>query len=40
VIKDKLRYVHTRSTWIRNNEHQQFIQTEIEGLWQQILQTV
>jgi MoxR-like ATPase len=40
VIKDKLRYVQTRSNWIKNNEHQQYIQTEIEVLWQKILQTV
>jgi MoxR-like ATPase len=40
VIKDKLRYVQTRANWIKNNEHQQYIQTEIEGLWQKILQAV
>lgn len=40
VIKDKLRYVQTRSNWIKNNEHQQYIQSEIEVLWQTILQTI
>ena len=40
VIKDKLRYVQTRSNWIRKPEHQQHIQTEIESLWKDILQTV
>ncbi|RZK12963.1 MAG: AAA family ATPase [Flavobacterium sp.] len=40
VIKDKLRYVQTRSHWIKKPEHQQHIQTEIESLWQSILQTV
>ncbi len=40
VIKDKLRYVQTRSNWIRKPEHQQHIQTEIESLWKSILQTV
>ncbi len=40
VIKDKLRYVQTRSNWIKKPEHQQHIQTEIESLWQAILQTV
>lgn len=40
VIKDKLRYVQTRSGWIRNPAHQQYIQTEIETLWHKILQTV
>ncbi len=40
VIKDKLRYVQTRCNWIRNQEHKQHIQTEIEGLWQQMLQTI
>ena len=39
-VKDKLRYVQTRSSWIRNGEHQQYIQKEIESLWHSILQTV
>jgi MoxR-like ATPase len=39
IIKDKLRYVQTRTGWIKNDEHQQYIQTEIEALWQSILQT-
>ena len=38
-IKDKLRYVQTRSSWIRNAAHQQYIQTEIDALWHSILQT-
>lgn len=40
VVKDKLRYVQTRCGWIRNAEHKQFIQTQIEALWQKILQTI
>lgn len=40
VIKDKLRYLQTRSNWIGNNEHRQHVQTEIEQLWQKILQTI
>lgn len=40
VIKDKLRYLQTRCDWIRNPEQKQYIQTEIENLWQKILQTV
>jgi len=40
VIKDKLRYVQTRCNWIKNNEHKQHIQTQIEGLWQSMLQTI
>lgn len=40
VIKDKLRYLQTRSNWIKNPEHKQHIQTEIEALWQKILQTI
>lgn len=40
VIKDKLRYLQTRCEWIRNSEQKQFIQQEIENLWQKILQTV
>lgn len=40
VIKDKLRYLQTRCDWIRNPEQKQYIQQEIESLWQKILQTV
>lgn len=40
VIKDKLRYLQTRCDWIKNPEQKQFVQTEIEQLWQQILQKV
>ena len=39
-IKDKLRYVQTRSSWIKNGQHQQHIQSEIDSLWQSILYTV
>jgi len=40
VIKDKLRYLQTRCDWITNAEQKQFIQKEIESLWQKILQSV
>lgn len=40
IIKDKLRYIQTRCNWIKNSEHKTFIQTEIEKLWQKILQTM
>ena len=40
IVKDKLRYVQTRCNWIKNNEHKQHIQTEIETLWQKMLQTI
>jgi MoxR-like ATPase len=40
VIKDKLRYLQTRCDWIANAEQKQFIQKEIETLWQKILQSV
>lgn len=40
VIKDKLRYVQTRCNWIKNNEHKQHIQSNIESLWQKMLQTI
>lgn len=40
VIKDKLRYLQTRCDWIRNPEQKQYIQNEIESLWQKILQAV
>jgi MoxR-like ATPase len=40
IIKDKLRYLQTRSTWIKSQEHKQHIQSEIEVLWHNILQTI
>jgi MoxR-like ATPase len=40
VVKDKLRYVQSRATWIKNSEHRQHIQQEIEALWQTMLQTI
>ncbi|MGV3539950.1 MAG: AAA family ATPase [Rufibacter sp.] len=40
IIKDKLRYVQSRCEWIKNPEQKQYIQQEIENLWQKILQTI
>ncbi len=40
VVKDKLRYVQNRCAWIKNREQKQFIETEIDNLWQKILQTI
>ncbi|WEK69521.1 MAG: AAA family ATPase [Candidatus Chryseobacterium colombiense] len=40
VIKDKLRYLQTRCDWVTHAEQKQFIQKEIESLWQKILQSV
>jgi MoxR-like ATPase len=40
VVKDKLRYVQTRCNWIKKSEHKEHIQSEIEQLWQKMLQTV
>jgi len=40
IIKDKLRYIQTRCNWIKNSEHKQHIQSEIETLWQNMLQTI
>ncbi|RQO30276.1 ATPase [Taibaiella sp. KBW10] len=40
IIKDKLRYLQTRADWIKSAEQKQFIQTEIEALWQKMLQTI
>ena len=39
VIKDKLRYVQTRCSWIKNPDQKTYVQQEIETLWQKILQT-
>jgi MoxR-like ATPase len=40
VIKDKLRYLQTRTAWVSQTDHRQAIQTEIDGLWHTILQTL
>jgi MoxR-like ATPase len=40
IIKDKLRYVQTRCNWIKNMEHKQHIQGEIETLWKKMLQAI
>ena len=40
VIKDKLRYLQSRASWIRHPEHQQFLSENIEQLWQKILNTL
>ncbi len=40
VVKDKLRYLQSRCDWIRNPEQKQYIQQEIESLWQKILQSI
>jgi MoxR-like ATPase len=40
IVKDKLRYLQTRSSWIKSQEHKQHIQSEIEVLWHNILQTI
>ncbi len=40
VIKDKLRYLQTRTSWIKNDEHKKHLSTEIESLWHKILQSV
>lgn len=40
IVKDKLRYVQSRCNWIKNNEHKQHIQSEIESLWQKMLKTI
>ena len=40
VIKDKLRYLQSRASWVKHAEHQQFLSENIEQLWQKILQTM
>ncbi|OJV55946.1 MAG: ATPase [Bacteroidetes bacterium 43-16] len=40
VVKDKLRYLQTRCDWIRQGEQKQFVQQEIDRLWQKMLQSV
>ena len=38
IVKDKLRYLQTRSGWIKDQRHRQHISTAIESLWQKMLQ--
>jgi len=40
VVKDKLRYLQTRTNWIKNSEHKLHIQEQIESLWHKMLQTI
>lgn len=40
VVKDKLRYLQTRCDWIRQGEKKQFVQEEIDKLWQKMLQSI
>lgn len=40
VVKDKLRYLQTRCDWIPQGEKKQFVQEEIDKLWQKMLQSV
>ncbi|MFC6269368.1 AAA family ATPase [Frigoriflavimonas asaccharolytica] len=40
VVKDKLRYLQTRSEWLKDAAQKQYIQAEIDSLWQKILKTL
>ncbi len=40
LIKDKLRQAQSRSKWIADKEHKQYLTTEIDALWQKMLQTI
>lgn len=40
VIKDKLRYIQTRCDWIKDSDQKNYIQEQIESLWQKILHTI
>ncbi len=40
VIKDKLRYVQTRSRWVSNIEQKEHLEQEINGLWQAMLKSI
>jgi MoxR-like ATPase len=40
IIKDKLRFVQNRNSWIKNQEQKLYIQKEIDDLWQKILQKI
>lgn len=40
VVKDKLRYLQSRCDWVQQGDQRSYIQKEIDGLWQRMLQTV
>ncbi|MEM6722064.1 MAG: AAA family ATPase [Bacteroidota bacterium] len=40
VIKDKLRYIQNRTDWVKDQQKKQFINTEIDQLWKEILHKV
>ena len=40
VLKDKLRYVASRTNWVRDAAHKAFIAAETDALWQKILKSV
>ncbi|MDF1695565.1 MAG: AAA family ATPase [Saprospiraceae bacterium] len=40
IIKDKLRYVQTRSRWVNNVEQKDHLEQEINGLWEAILKSI
>lgn len=40
LVKDKLRYVQTRSGWVSHSQQKEFLTSQIEALWQTILQTM
>jgi len=40
IIKDKLRFVQSRTDWISNMEQKEYIEKEIDELWKNILQTL
>ncbi|MFZ2898079.1 MAG: AAA family ATPase [Saprospiraceae bacterium] len=39
LVKDKLRYVQTRAGWVSHSPQKDFLNSQIEALWQTILQT-
>ena len=40
VIKDKLRYLQNRTDWVKDQQKKQYINTEIDQLWKEILHKV
>ncbi len=40
IIKDKLRFIQSRTDWISDPEQKKYINSEIDALWQSILQTL
>jgi len=40
IIKDKLRYIQSRCSWVKSEEHKKYLLSKTEELWQIMLKTI